>query len=67
MTDRLCSFAEDLTAHCLATHLLDSMAITEVPLSERDPERPERFRLILKAEGPATWLIKYHDNAFEST
>jgi len=67
MTDRLCSFAEDLIAHCLAPQLPDSMAITEVPLPERDPERPERFRLILKAGGSAVWVIKYHDNPFENT
>ena len=67
MTDRLCSFAEDLIAHCLAPWLPDSMAITEVPLPERDPERPERFRLILKTGGSAVWVIKYHDNPFEST
>jgi len=67
MTDRMCSFAEDLIAHCLASWLPDSMAITEVPLPERDPERPERFRLILKTGGSAVWVIKYHDNPFEST
>jgi hypothetical protein len=67
MTDRLCSFAEDLIAHCLAQLLPDSMAITEVPLLERDPERPERFRLILKMGGSGVWVIKYHDNPFEST
>jgi len=67
MTDRLCSFAEDLIAHCLTPWLPDSMAITEVPLPERDPERPERFRLILKTGGSAVWAIKYHDNPFEST
>lgn len=67
MTDRLCSFGEDLIAHCLAPHLPDSMAITEVPLPERDPERPERFRLILKAGGSAVWVMKYHDKPFEST
>ena len=45
MTDRLTCFVEEFTAHCLQLRLPQGLSLTELPLTQRDPEVPERFRL----------------------
>jgi hypothetical protein len=63
--DRLTCFVEEVTAHCFKAFLPSSITITELPTGERDPERPERFRLVLKNGGSEPWIINYHERLFK--
>jgi hypothetical protein len=63
--DRLACFVEEVTAHCFKAFLPSSVTITELPTAGRDPERPERFRLVLKNGGSEPWIIDYHERLFE--
>jgi hypothetical protein len=65
--DRLACFVEEVTAHCFKAFLPSSVTITELPKGGRDPERPERFRLVLKDGGSEPWIISYHERIFENT
>jgi hypothetical protein len=67
MIDRLACFVEEVTAHCLQAHLPGRIAVTELPLAQRDPEKPERFRLTLKDGGLPAWTIAYHQSPFDET
>ena len=67
MTDRLTCFVEEFTAHCLQLRLPQGLSLTELPLTQRDPEVPERFRLALKDGGIQIWFITYHESRFEKT
>lgn len=51
MMDRLGCLVEEVTAHCLQVRIPAGLSITEVPLNERDPAVPERFRLTLRNGG----------------
>jgi hypothetical protein len=65
--DRLTCFVEEVTAHCFKALLPSSITIAEIPTGVRDPERPERFRLVLKNGGSEPWIINYHERLFENT
>ena len=65
MLDRLTCFVEDVTAHLLQKRMTDGIAITEVPLPERDAETPERFRVTLAVGDLPLWRIAYHADEFE--
>jgi len=67
MFDRLACFVEEVSAHCLQQRLPEGITITELPLAQRDPEKPERFRLTLKDGGLSVWTITYHETPFEET
>jgi len=67
MIDRLSCFAEEVTAHLLQRQLIAGVTITQVPLSERPAEAPERFRITLAVGGLEPWVLDYHASAFEDT
>ena len=63
--DRLCCFVEEVTAHCLQAKMPAGISVTEIPLSQREPEMPERFQVTLTNGGKPTWNMMYHQNTFE--
>jgi len=65
MLDRVCCFVEEFTAHCLQTQMPRGITFTEIPMAERDPSVPERFRLTLHAGGLQPWTLAYHKARFE--
>ena len=67
MMDRLSCFVEEVTAHCLQVQMPAGFSVAEVPLLQREPEAPERFRVTLTHGGMPIWEIVYHQSAFEET
>lgn len=67
MLDRLSCFVEDFTTHCLQCRMPQGVTITELQLSDRPAEAPERFRLTLRRGGLPEWAIQYHQSRFENT
>jgi hypothetical protein len=67
MLDRVCCFVEDVTAHCIQQKMAVPITITEIPLTERRSEAPERFQLTLAVGGQPRWNIFYHSSSFEET
>lgn len=65
--DRLVCFVEDVTAHLLKQKLPNLTTLTEVPLTQRPAEVPERFRLTLTHGGMPAWVIAYHSSSFDHT
>ncbi len=65
MLDRLCCFVEEVVAHCLQAKMPAGISITELPVGQRVPEMPERFRLALTKGGTAIWRISYSAGKFE--
>jgi hypothetical protein len=67
MLDRLLCFVEEFTAHCLQARMLAGITLTEIPLSDRDPLLPARFRITLIAGGLPPWRLAFHTSTFEDT
>lgn len=67
MMDRISCFVEEVTTHCLQARMPAGFTVTEIPLAQREPEIPERFRLTLTSGGMPIWNIMYHQSAFEET
>jgi hypothetical protein len=67
MVDRLACFVEEVTAHCLQIRLPDGFTFTELPLANRNPEGPIRFRVTLRAGGLPAWSLAYHESKFDET
>ncbi len=65
ITDRLACFIEEFGVHCLQRKMPHEIALTEIPLSERVPELPERFHITPKIGGLPEWVLKYHAERFE--
>ena len=65
--DRLSCFVEEVTAHCLQTRMPEGISVTEIPLSQRESEMPERFQVALTNGGMPIWNIAYHQSSFEKT
>lgn len=65
--DRLTCFVEEFTAHCLQQRMLAGITIAEIPLAQRPPEAPERFKLTLVFGGVTPWRIAFHASTFEET
>ena len=65
--DRLNCFVEDVTAHCLQAEMPEDISVTEIPISQREAELPERFRLTLTEGGMPVWRLSYHLSKFEET
>jgi hypothetical protein len=64
--DRLCCFVEELSSHCLRK-MPSGVTLIEIPLAERVPEVPERFRITLADGGQPAWRIAFHQSRFENT
>jgi len=67
MMDRISCFVEEVTVHCLQARMPGGISVTEIPLSQRESEVPERFQLALTKGGRCIWKIAYHQSAFEET
>ena len=67
MLDRLCCFVEEFMAHALQRRMPPQITITELPLSTRPAEAPERFRVTFTAGGLPEWRLAYHATSFEIT
>lgn len=67
MIDRLCCFTEEVTAYALLMQMPEGISITEIPLSQRNPQCAERFRIALVLGGMPLWSIAYHESPFEET
>jgi len=67
MTDRLMSFVEDVTVHCIQRRMPPGLSLTEIPRSQRLSEMPMRFQPTLANGGMPLWQIDYHQSAFDAT
>jgi hypothetical protein len=65
--DRLCCFVEEFSSHCLRRKMPVGIILTEIPLTERVAEMPERFRITLADGGQPAWRIAFHLSRFENT
>jgi hypothetical protein len=65
--DRLVCFVEEVTAHCLKARMPAGITITEIPLSQRESDMPQRFQVTLTDGGMPIWNIAYHQSSFEDT
>jgi hypothetical protein len=63
--DRLCCFVEEVTVYGLRVKMDSALSVAEMPLSERDPSVPQRFRLALALGGTRLWKLVYHASSFE--
>ena len=54
-------------AESLQKHMPCEIAITEIPLADRELELPLRFRVTLATGGMTVWTIAYHQSSFELT
>jgi hypothetical protein len=67
VTDRILCFVEEICVHGLQRRMPDSISVTEIPLTQRPPERPERFRICTAGGGMPLWKIAYHETKFDET
>lgn len=65
--DRLICFVEEVAAHCLKVRMPAGIAVTEIPLFQRESDMPQRFQLTLSNGGLPIWNIAYHQSSFEET
>lgn len=65
--DRLLCFVEEVTVHCLVSRMPASIAVTEIPISQREADVPLRFRLTLREGGMPLWKLVYHVQPFDET
>jgi len=67
MIDRLCCFVEDLSVYGLETQMPTGISVTEISISKRKADCPERFQVTFVNGGMQIWTIAYHDSKFEET
>lgn len=65
--DRLFCVVEELVVYCLKQKLPSTLTITEIALSERNPDCPERFNLTVTPGGRPPWILMPHSRTFEQT
>ena len=65
--DRLICFVEEVTAHCLKARMSEGITVTEISLSQRESDMPQRFQVTLTNGGMPIWNITYHQSSFEET
>ena len=63
--DRLCCFVEEVTIYGLRTKMDPMISVAEIPLAERDPNAPERFRPALAVGGTPLWKLTYRAEPFD--
>ena len=63
--DRLSCLVEEVTVYGLRTKMDPELSVAEVPLPERDPSAPQRFRPALALGGTPLWRLVYHTSSFE--
>lgn len=67
MLDHVLCFVEETTMYALKGRLPQLITLREIPLGDRRPEIPERFRISLLAGGNPPWQLTYHLHRFEET
>ena len=67
IVDRLICFVEEVTAHCLKERMPEGISVTEIPLSQRESDVPQRFQVTFTNGGMPIWNIAYHQSSFEET
>ena len=67
MLDHLRCFVEETTVYALKARLPQFITLREIPLGDRRPEIPERFRISLLTGGNLPWQLAYHVQRFEET
>lgn len=67
MLDRLCFFVEEVSAYGLQAQMPSGASITEIPVSDRKADCPERFQVTFIHGGMPIWNIAYHVSKFEET
>jgi hypothetical protein len=67
MLDRVSCYTEDIIDYCLQAKLPTDTRLTEIPLTERTIDAPERFRLTLVNGGLPLWKLGYPAGRFEET
>jgi len=65
MMDRVSCFVEEVTVHCLQARIPAGITITELPIHQRETDRPERFEVTLQSGGKPVWTIAPHQSTFE--
>ncbi|MCA1379869.1 hypothetical protein [Bradyrhizobium sp. BRP23] len=65
LLDRTLCFFEEIIVHVLQHHLPLGVSVTEIPLSQRSVEAPERFQITPYPGGKPRWKIMYHATRFE--
>jgi hypothetical protein len=65
MIDRLCLFVEEMTAYALKIQMPTGTSLTEVSVSDRKADCPERFQVTFIDGGLPIWTIRYKNNKFE--
>lgn len=65
--DRVSCFVEEMITHCLRNRLPPGLTLSEIPLSERDPNAPERFRLTVSPGGLTPWRLVATNGQFDQT
>jgi hypothetical protein len=67
IAERIYCFVEECCAHAFQSVMQYDVSLTEIPLSQRNPEIASRFRLALIGGGTPVWTIAYHDTKFDDT
>jgi len=67
MQDRLCCFVEEISTYGLQDQMPSGISVTEIPISERKTDCPERFQVTFISGGMSVWRIAYHVSKFEET
>jgi len=67
MIDRLCCFVEEISVYALQAQMPSGISVTEIPISERKTDSPERFQVTFVNGGMQIWNITYHVSKFEET
>jgi hypothetical protein len=65
--DRLACFVEELSVYGFKRRFPPQVVLTELPLADRDPEKPERFRVTIATGGRPPWTLAFHVSRFEET
>jgi hypothetical protein len=65
VTDRLACFIEEFSAHCLQNTMPTGTCLTEIPLSRRVTDLPERFHITPAKGGLPRWVLVYHNETFD--
>jgi hypothetical protein len=58
-------FVEDITIWCMAQNLPGGVIVAEIRRADRDPNKPERFKMTVGGFGDERWIIRYSERTFE--
>lgn len=64
MVNRVISFVENSIVYGIQSLLPNFIMVVEIPNSERDPDKPVRFRVTLRGSNEREWGIVYSETEF---